>query len=121
MFSLILILLVGSLINALLTLPSRAKSVVALARPPVRFLSPSVPVVDLFLGQQDQVEKLVEGSDVSVLFYYAPWCAHSIAAREHLQQVALHLADQVRIILCAMMCFLLCEKVFPVFDNVFLV
>ncbi|KAB5523798.1 hypothetical protein PHYPO_G00156550 [Pangasianodon hypophthalmus] len=76
----------------------RAKSVVALARPPVRFLSPSVPVVDLFLGQQDQVEKLMEDSDVSVVFYYAPWCAHSIAAREHIQEVALRLANQVQFV-----------------------
>ncbi|MCJ8748271.1 hypothetical protein PDJAM_G00163310 [Pangasius djambal] len=77
---------------------SRAKSVVALARPPVRFLSPSVPVLDLFLGQQDQVEKLMEGSDVSVVFYYAPWCAHSIAAREHIQEVALRLANEVQFV-----------------------
>ncbi|KAF7689162.1 hypothetical protein HF521_012515 [Silurus meridionalis] len=78
--------------------PSRAKSMVALARPPVRFLSQSVPLVDLYLGQQDQAEKLIEGSDVSVIFYYAPWCAHSIAAREHIQQVALHLANQVQFV-----------------------
>ncbi|XP_060755336.1 thioredoxin domain-containing protein 11 isoform X2 [Neoarius graeffei] len=55
-------------------------------------------MVDLFLGQQDQVEKLMEGSDVTVLFYYAPWCAHSIAAREHIQEVALHLLNQVQFV-----------------------
>ncbi|MCI4394054.1 hypothetical protein PGIGA_G00164890 [Pangasianodon gigas] len=92
------LLLTCALILALTLTCSRAKSVVALARPPVRFLSPSVPVVDLFLGQQDQVEKLMEGSDVSVVFYYAPWCAHSIAAREHIQEVALRLANQVQFV-----------------------
>ncbi|XP_058236150.1 thioredoxin domain-containing protein 11 isoform X2 [Hemibagrus wyckioides] len=92
------LLLTCALILALTLTCSRAKSVVALARPPVRFLSPSVPVVDLYLGQQDQVEKLLEVSDVSVLFYYAPWCAHSITTREHLQQVALRLADQVQFV-----------------------
>uniref|UniRef100_W5UIV9 Thioredoxin domain-containing protein 11 n=1 Tax=Ictalurus punctatus TaxID=7998 RepID=W5UIV9_ICTPU len=92
------LLLTCALILAVTLTCSRAKSVVALARPPVRFLSPSVPVVDLFLGQQDQVEKLMEGSDVSVLFYYAPWCAHSIAAREHIQQVALRLTNQVQFV-----------------------
>lgn len=34
---------------------SRAKNVVAAARPPVRFFSPEAPVVDLYLGQLDQV------------------------------------------------------------------
>ncbi|KAK2818359.1 hypothetical protein Q7C36_022292 [Tachysurus vachellii] len=92
------LLLTCALILALTLTCSRANSVVALARPPGRFLSPSVPVVDLFLGQQDQVEKLMEASDVNVLFYYAPWCAHSIAAREHIQQVALHLAKQVQFV-----------------------
>lgn len=34
---------------------SRAKDVVAAARPPVRFFSSEAPVVDLYLGQLDQV------------------------------------------------------------------
>lgn len=34
---------------------SRAKNVVAAARPPVRFFSADAPVVDLYLGQLDQV------------------------------------------------------------------
>lgn len=38
-----------------LSLCSRAKNVVAAARPPVRFFSPDAPVVDLYLGQIDQV------------------------------------------------------------------
>ncbi|KAI4876498.1 hypothetical protein NFI96_028172 [Prochilodus magdalenae] len=76
----------------------RAKYVVAVARPPVRFFSPQVPVVDLFLGQQDQAERLREGADVCVLVYYAPWCAHSISAREHVQQVALRMANQVQFV-----------------------
>jgi len=33
---------------------SRAKNVVAAARPPVRFFSAEAPVVDLYLGQLDQ-------------------------------------------------------------------
>lgn len=38
-----------------LSLCSRAKNVVAAARPPVRFFSPDAPIVDLYLGQIDQV------------------------------------------------------------------
>lgn len=34
---------------------SRAKDVVAAARPPVRFFSADAPVVDLYMGQLDQV------------------------------------------------------------------
>ena len=37
------------------SLSSRAKNVVAAARPPVRFFSVEAPVVDLYLGQLDQV------------------------------------------------------------------
>ncbi|XP_076839004.1 thioredoxin domain-containing protein 11-like isoform X2 [Brachyhypopomus gauderio] len=77
---------------------SRAKSVVVAARVPVRFFPTHVPVVDLFLGQQEQADSLCEGTDVCLLFYYAPWCAHSVAAREHIQQVALRLAEQVQFV-----------------------
>ncbi|XP_062865805.1 thioredoxin domain-containing protein 11 [Trichomycterus rosablanca] len=77
---------------------SRAKSVVAVARPPVRFFPPSVPVLDLYQGQEDQVQFLTEGADVVLLFYYAPWCAHSMGAREHVQQVAQHLHTQVQFV-----------------------
>ena len=39
---------------------SRAKNVVAAARPPVRFFSAEAPVVDLYLGQLDQARMLRE-------------------------------------------------------------
>ncbi|XP_075869412.1 thioredoxin domain-containing protein 11 [Nelusetta ayraudi] len=74
---------------------SRAKNVVASARPPVRFFPTDVPVVDLYLGQLDQVERLRSMAEVSLIFFYAPWCAHSMAARHELQQVAKKLAKQV--------------------------
>uniref|UniRef100_A0A3B4AC66 Uncharacterized protein n=1 Tax=Periophthalmus magnuspinnatus TaxID=409849 RepID=A0A3B4AC66_9GOBI len=77
---------------------SRAKNVVAPARPPVRFFSPEAPVVDLYLGQIDQVERLRSVADVSLLFLYAPWCAHSMAARQELQLVAHKLAKQVQFV-----------------------
>uniref|UniRef100_A0A3B4AB75 Uncharacterized protein n=1 Tax=Periophthalmus magnuspinnatus TaxID=409849 RepID=A0A3B4AB75_9GOBI len=75
---------------------SRAKNVVAPARPPVRFFSPEAPVVDLYLGQIDQ--RLRSVADVSLLFLYAPWCAHSMAARQELQLVAHKLAKQVQFV-----------------------
>ncbi|XP_056135995.1 thioredoxin domain-containing protein 11 isoform X2 [Lampris incognitus] len=77
---------------------SRAKNVVASARPPVRFFSAEVPVVDLYLGQLDQVERLRAVAEVSLVFFYAPWCAHSMAARQEVQQVAKKLAKQVQFV-----------------------
>ncbi|XP_005938542.1 thioredoxin domain-containing protein 11 [Haplochromis burtoni] len=77
---------------------SRAKNVVAAARPPVRFFSPDAPVVDLYLGQLDQVERLRSVAEVSFIFFYAPWCAHSMAARQEVQQVAKKLAKQVQFV-----------------------
>uniref|UniRef100_G3Q7H7 Thioredoxin domain-containing protein n=1 Tax=Gasterosteus aculeatus TaxID=69293 RepID=G3Q7H7_GASAC len=75
---------------------SRAKDVVAAARPPVRFFSAEAPVVDLYLGQLDQMERLRSLAEVSLIFFYAPWCAHSMAARQEVQQVARKLAKQVQ-------------------------
>uniref|UniRef100_A0A8C2YXT1 Thioredoxin domain containing 11 n=1 Tax=Cyclopterus lumpus TaxID=8103 RepID=A0A8C2YXT1_CYCLU len=77
---------------------SRAKDVVAAARPPVRFFSAEAPVVDLYLGQLDQVERLRSVAEVSLVFFYAPWCAHSMAARQEVQQVAKRLAKQVQFV-----------------------
>uniref|UniRef100_A0A672Y9C5 Thioredoxin domain containing 11 n=1 Tax=Sphaeramia orbicularis TaxID=375764 RepID=A0A672Y9C5_9TELE len=77
---------------------SRAKNVVAPARPPVRFFSTDAPVVDLYLGQLDQVERLRSVAEVSLIFFYAPWCAHSMAARQEVQQVAKKLAKQVQFV-----------------------
>uniref|UniRef100_W5KYF0 Thioredoxin domain containing 11 n=1 Tax=Astyanax mexicanus TaxID=7994 RepID=W5KYF0_ASTMX len=92
-------LLLGLALLLALTLTcSRAKNVVAVAPTPVRFFSPQFPVVDLFLGQQDQVDRLREEADVCVLVYYAPWCAHSINTRDHIQQVALRMANEVRFV-----------------------
>uniref|UniRef100_A0A8C7K4F3 Thioredoxin domain containing 11 n=1 Tax=Oncorhynchus kisutch TaxID=8019 RepID=A0A8C7K4F3_ONCKI len=81
-----------------LPLSSRAKNVVASARPPVRFFSAEAPVVDLYLGQLEQVERLRGAAEVSVIFFYAPWCAHSIAARHEVQEVARRLARQVQFV-----------------------
>ncbi|KAM6971839.1 thioredoxin domain-containing protein 11 [Aplochiton taeniatus] len=77
---------------------SRAKNVVAAARPPVRFFSADAPVVDLYMGQLDQVERLRSLAEVSLIFFYAPWCAHSMAARQEVQQVARKLAKQVQFV-----------------------
>lgn len=76
------------------SLCSRAKNVTP-PPPPVRFFAPDAPVVDLYLGQIDQVERLRSVAEVSLVFFYAPWCAHSMAARQELQQVAKKLARQV--------------------------
>lgn len=77
---------------------SRAKNVVVAARPPVRFFSAEAPVVDLYLGQLDQVDRLRSVAEVSLIFFYAPWCAHSMAARQEVQQVAKKLAKQVQFV-----------------------
>lgn len=42
-----------------------------------------------------QVERLRSMAEVSLIFFYAPWCAHSMAARQEVQQVAKKLAKQV--------------------------
>lgn len=34
---------------------------------------------------------------MSFIFFYAPWCAHSMAARQEVQQVAKKLAKQVQV------------------------
>lgn len=34
-------------------------------------------------------------AEVSFIFFYAPWCAHSMAARQEVTQVAMKLAKQV--------------------------
>ncbi|XP_062295833.1 thioredoxin domain-containing protein 11 [Scomber scombrus] len=77
---------------------SRAKDVVAAARPPLRFFSAEAPVVDLYLGQLDQMERLRSVAEVSLIFFYAPWCAHSMAARQEVQLVAKKLAKQVQFV-----------------------
>lgn len=91
------------LLGVLLTLAvkftcSRAKNVVAPARPSVRFFSIDAPVVDLYLGQIDQVERLRSVAEVSLIFFYAPWCAHSMAARQEVQLVAKKLSKQVQFV-----------------------
>lgn len=92
------ILLTCALILPITLTCSRVKNVVASPRSPVRFFSAEAPVADLFLGQLEEVDRLREEADVSVVFYYAPWCAHCITARQHFQQVALRLAQQVQFV-----------------------
>lgn len=41
------------------------------------------------------MERLRSVAEVSLIFFYAPWCAHSMAARQEVQQVAKKLAKQV--------------------------
>ncbi|XP_061888874.1 thioredoxin domain-containing protein 11 isoform X2 [Entelurus aequoreus] len=77
---------------------SRAKNVVAAARPPLRFFSTESPVIDLYMGQLDSVERLRSMAEVSFVFFYAPWCAHSMAARQEVQLVAKKLAKQVQFV-----------------------
>lgn len=43
-----------------------------------------------------QVERLRSAAEVSLIFFYAPWCAHSMAARQEVQLVAKKLAKQVQ-------------------------
>ncbi|XP_030653701.1 thioredoxin domain-containing protein 11 isoform X1 [Nomascus leucogenys] len=74
---------------------SRAKDVIMPAKPPVSFFSPRSPVLDLFQGQLDYAEYVRRDSEVVLLFFYAPWCGQSIAARAEIEQAASRLSDQV--------------------------
>lgn len=65
------------------------------AKPPVSFFSSRSPVLDLFQGQLDYAEHIRQDSEVVLLFFYAPWCGQSIAARAEIEQVASQLSDQV--------------------------
>ncbi|MGH0171378.1 UNVERIFIED_CONTAM: hypothetical protein FKN15_060947 [Acipenser sinensis] len=78
------------------TSSDESKQVVFPAQPPARFFSPDSPVVDLYLGQLDEAESLRSASEVSLLYFYAPWCGQSISARGEIEQVARKLADQIR-------------------------
>ncbi|XP_062036920.1 thioredoxin domain-containing protein 11 isoform X1 [Lepus europaeus] len=74
---------------------SRAKDVIIPAKPPVSFFSSRSPVLDLFQGQLDYAEHIRRDSEVVLLFFYAPWCGQSIAARAEIEQAAIRLSDQV--------------------------
>uniref|UniRef100_A0A8C0LIY1 Thioredoxin domain containing 11 n=1 Tax=Canis lupus dingo TaxID=286419 RepID=A0A8C0LIY1_CANLU len=74
---------------------SRAKDVIIPAKPPVSFFSSRSPVLDLFQGQLDYAEHVRRDSEVVLLFFYAPWCGQSIAARSEIEQAASQLSDQV--------------------------
>ncbi|XP_054445556.1 thioredoxin domain-containing protein 11 [Pteronotus mesoamericanus] len=74
---------------------SRAKDVIIPAKPPVSFFSSRSPVLDLFQGQLDYAEHVRRDSEVVLLFFYAPWCGQSIAARAEIEQAASQLSDQV--------------------------
>ncbi|XP_054570703.1 thioredoxin domain-containing protein 11 isoform X3 [Eptesicus fuscus] len=73
---------------------SRAKDVIIPAKPPVSFFSSRSLVLDLFQGQLDYAEYLRQDSEVVLLFFYAPWCGQSIAARAEVDQAASQLSDQ---------------------------
>ena len=74
---------------------SRAQDVIIPAKPPVSFFSSRSPVLDLFQGQLDYAEHIRRDSEVVLLFFYAPWCGQSIAARAEIEQAASRLSDQV--------------------------
>lgn len=69
------------------------------AKPPVSFFSSRSPVLDLFQGQLDYAEHVRRDSEVVLLFFYAPWCGQSIAARSEIEQAASQLSDQVMLTL----------------------
>uniref|UniRef100_A0A8C6VL41 Thioredoxin domain containing 11 n=1 Tax=Naja naja TaxID=35670 RepID=A0A8C6VL41_NAJNA len=74
---------------------SRAKDVTMPAKLPLSFFPSTSPVYDLFLGQLDQAEDIRQSSEISLFFFYAPWCGQSAVVREEIEQVAKSLADQV--------------------------
>nr|XP_056722340.1 thioredoxin domain-containing protein 11 [Euleptes europaea] len=88
-------LLAGAFLAALKVTCSRAKDVTMPAKLPVNFFSSTSPVIDFFLGQLDHAELVRQDSEVTLFFFYAPWCGQSIAAREDIEKVAISLADQV--------------------------
>ncbi|ELW67645.1 Thioredoxin domain-containing protein 11 [Tupaia chinensis] len=50
---------------------------------------------DSQLGQLDYAKHIRRDSEVVLLFFYAPWCGQSIAARAEIEQAASRLSDQV--------------------------
>ncbi|XP_013925551.1 PREDICTED: thioredoxin domain-containing protein 11 [Thamnophis sirtalis] len=74
---------------------SRAKDVTMPAKLPISFFPATSSVHDLFLGQLDLAEDIRQSSEISLVFFYAPWCGQSAAVREEIEQVAKSLADQV--------------------------
>ncbi|XP_026539129.1 thioredoxin domain-containing protein 11 [Notechis scutatus] len=74
---------------------SRAKDVTMPAKLPLSFFPSTSPVHDLFLGQLDQAEDIRQSSEISLFFFYAPWCGQSAIVREEIERVAKSLADQV--------------------------
>ncbi|XP_063171047.1 thioredoxin domain-containing protein 11 [Candoia aspera] len=74
---------------------SRAKDVTMPAKLPIGFFSSTSAVHDLFLGQLDQAEDIRQSSEITLFFFYAPWCGQSAAVREEIEHVAKSLADQV--------------------------
>ncbi|KAM6156011.1 thioredoxin domain-containing protein 11 isoform 2-T2 [Rhynchocyon petersi] len=56
----------------------------------------AAPCSQVYLqGQLDYAEYIRRDSEVVLLFFYAPWCGQSIAARAEVEQVASQLSDQV--------------------------
>ncbi|CAI5791990.1 domain-containing 11 isoform X1 [Podarcis lilfordi] len=84
-----------ALLVALKVTCSRAKDVTMPAKLPVSFFSSTSPVCDLFLGQLDRAEDIRQDSEITLFFFYAPWCGQSVAVREEIEKVASSLADQV--------------------------
>uniref|UniRef100_A0A8D0DJG7 Thioredoxin domain containing 11 n=1 Tax=Salvator merianae TaxID=96440 RepID=A0A8D0DJG7_SALMN len=74
---------------------SRAKDVTMPAKVPVSFFSSTSLVRDLYLGQLDRAEDFRRESEVTLFFFYAPWCGQSVAVKEEIENVASRLADQV--------------------------
>ncbi|XP_042196882.1 thioredoxin domain-containing protein 11 isoform X2 [Callorhinchus milii] len=66
-----------------------------MAPPPVRFFSHNSPVIDLYMGQLDHMERYCHMSEVTFVMFYAPWCGESISVRGEIEQIARKLWDQV--------------------------
>uniref|UniRef100_A0ACB8FK29 Uncharacterized protein n=1 Tax=Sphaerodactylus townsendi TaxID=933632 RepID=A0ACB8FK29_9SAUR len=91
----VLVVAAAACLAALRVTCSRAKDVTMPAKLPVNFFSSMSPVIDFFLGQLDHADLVRQDSEVTLFFFYAPWCGQSMAARGDIEKVASSLADQV--------------------------
>jgi len=65
--------------------------------PPRQFFRHTSGVVDFPYGDLAGVKSLLEegGEELLFVMYYAPWCAHSIVARDEFSKAAIYMHGEV--------------------------
>jgi len=69
---------------------------------PRQFFHHSSGVVDFPYGDLAGVKSLLEegGEELLFVMYYAPWCAHCMAARHEFSKAAVYMDGEVSLFLC---------------------